>query len=59
MERDHPEFMSPTYIGEVKCLVGPEDNGKDGEDNLQEGKLEGAKLEQEERAPGVGTKSSH
>lgn len=47
--------MLPTHISQVKGPVGPEDNGKDGEDSLQESKLEGAKFEQEERAPGVGT----
>lgn len=57
-EAGHPEFMLTTHISKVKCPVGRENNGKDGEDNLQEGKLEGAKFEQEERAPGVGTKSS-
>lgn len=44
-----------THISQVKGPVGPEDNGEDGEDNLQESKLQGAKFEQEERTPGVGT----
>lgn len=43
--------MCPTYVGHVKVPVGPEDDGEDGEDDLQEGELEGAQLEQEEGAP--------
>lgn len=59
MEKCHPVFpMRATHISQVKCPVGGEDNGKDGEDNLQEGKLEGAEFEQEERAPGVGTEET-
>lgn len=50
--------MLPTHIRQVKCPVGVQDNGKDGEDNLQDGKLEAAKFEQEERAPGVGTEET-
>lgn len=40
-----------THVGHLEVPVGPEDNGEDGENNLQERKLEGAKFEQEERAP--------
>lgn len=40
--------MSTTHISKVKRPVGREDNGKDGEGNLQEGKLKGSKFEQEE-----------
>jgi len=50
--------MFPTYVSQVKVLIGPEDNGKDGKDNLQDGKLEGAELEQEKAAPGVGTEET-
>ena len=42
--------VSPTHVTQVEVSVGPEDNGKDGENNLQEGELEGAKFEQEESA---------
>lgn len=44
-----------TYIRQVKSSVGIEDNWEDGEGDLQDSKLEGAELEQEERAPGVRT----
>jgi len=47
--------MLVTHVREIKRPVGPEENGKEGEDNLQDGKLEGAKFEQEESAPAVGT----
>lgn len=56
--RDTIVRRDPTHISQVKGPVGPEDNGKDGEDNLQDSKLEGAKFEQEERAPGVGTEEA-
>lgn len=56
--RDTIAWGDPTHISQVKGPVGIEDNGKDGEDNLQDSKLEGAKLEQEERAPGVGTEET-
>lgn len=48
----------PTYISQVKGPIGVEDNWKDGEDNLQDSKLEGAKFEQEESAPAVGTEET-
>ena len=50
--------MLLTHIRQVKRPVGRQDNGKNGEDDLQDGKLEAAKLEQEERAPGVGTEET-
>lgn len=55
---DMPLSIFWTYIREVKVLVCIEDNGEDGEDNLQESKLEGAQLEQEERTPGGGTEET-
>lgn len=39
-------------------VVGVENNGKDGEGSLQDGKLEGAKFEQEERASGDETEET-
>lgn len=47
-----------THIVQVEVPVGRQNNRKDGKDNLQEGKLEGAKFEQEERAPGGGTEET-
>lgn len=46
-----------TYIRQVKQPIGVEDNGEDGEDDLQDGKLEGSQFEQEERAPGFRTEA--
>lgn len=42
----------PTHVSQVEGVVGPQNNRKNREDNLQEGKLEGAQFEQEERASG-------
>lgn len=39
-----------THVSNFEVSIGPEHNGKDGEDNPQEGKLEGAKFQQEESA---------
>lgn len=39
-------------------VVGVENNGKDGEGSLQDGKLDGAKFEQEERASGDETEET-
>lgn len=44
-----------TYIRQVKQPIGVEDNREDGEDDLQDGKLEGSQFEQEERASGFRT----
>lgn len=44
-----------TYVRQVKQPIGVEDNREDGEDDLQDGKLEGSQFEQEERAPGLRT----
>lgn len=43
-----------TYIRQVKGAIGVEDNREDGEDELEDSKLEGAQFEQEEIASGVG-----
>lgn len=42
------------YIRQVKSAIGVKDNWEDGEDELQDSKLEGAQFEQEEIASGVG-----
>lgn len=47
-----------THIIQVKVSIGVQNNRKDGEDNLQQGELEGAKLEQEKGAPGGGTEET-
>lgn len=39
--------------------IGPQDEGKDGEDKLQDGKLDGAELEQEKCASGVETEETN
>lgn len=49
---------SVTHIRQVKGSVGPENNGEDGEDEFQDGELEGAEFEQEEGASGVGTEET-
>lgn len=46
-----------TYVRQVKQPIGVEDNREDGEDDLQDGKLEGSQFEQEERAPGLRTEA--
>lgn len=46
--------MSTTHVRQDKVSVGVEDNGEKCEDNLQEGKLEGAKFEEEESPSGSG-----
>lgn len=46
-----------TYISQVKQVVGIEHNREDGEGDLQDGKLEGAQFEQEERASGFRTEA--
>lgn len=51
-----PDWL--THIRQVKGPIGIKDNGEDGEDNFQEGKLEGSKFEQEERAPVGGTEET-
>lgn len=50
--------MLSTHFPHVVVVVGVENNGKDGEGSLQDGKLDGAKFEQEERASGDETEET-
>lgn len=50
--------MLSTHILHMVVVVGVENNGKDGEGSLQDGKLDGAKFEQEERASGDETEET-
>lgn len=50
--------MFSTHVLHIKVLVGIEHNGKNGEDCLQDSKLEGTEFEQEKGASGGRTEET-